>query len=125
MTQPSVIVQYTVSIVIFIIIIIIIVITGNWVARLSIQTFYIDVKFSNVPVIEVFKYWTASVNMFPPFMAATPHPILNILEMLRVWILVPPLPSISGGWKGRRVALEMWRSMTVNLNAFLIYPGDL
>lgn len=125
MTQPSVIVQYTVSIVIFIIIIIIIVITGNWVARLSIQTFYIDVKFSNVPVIEVFKYWTASVNMFPPFMAATPHPILNILEMLRVWILVPPLPSVSGGWKGRRVALEMWRSMTVNLNAFLIYPGDL
>lgn len=100
-------------------------VTGNWVARLSIQTFYIHVKFSNVPVIEVFKYWTASVNMFPPVMAATPHPILNILEMLRVWISVPPLPSISGGWKGRGVALEMWRSMTVNLNAFLIYPGDL
>ena len=86
------------SIVIFIIIIIIIiVITGNWVARLSIQTFYIHVQFNNVPVIEVFKYWNVSLHMFPPFMAATPHPILNILEMLRVWISVPPLPSISGG----------------------------
>ena len=60
----------------------IIVITGNWVARLSIQTFYIHVKFSNVPVTEVFKYWNVSLHKFPPFMATTPYPILNILEML-------------------------------------------